>query len=75
MVSPNGQVLIREEIDTKGLRLKGIIYSGTGSLAIINDETYKENDRVGDCTLVKIGKTLIILKRDKEKIILKMEEE
>ncbi len=75
LVTKSGQILVKKTIGPKGFIVKGIIYSKTGSVAIIGDEVFKENDTIGDYKIVKIGKKKVILKKNKEILILKLEEE
>lgn len=75
LVTKSGQLLIKKTIGPKGLIVKGIIYSKNGSVAIIGDEVFKENDIISNYRIVKIGKKKVILKKDKEILILKLEED
>ncbi|MFA5270985.1 MAG: hypothetical protein WC412_01430 [Candidatus Omnitrophota bacterium] len=75
LVTKSGQLLVRRTIGPKGFIVKGIIYSKNGSVAIIGDEVFKENDIIGDYKIVKIGIKKVILKKDKEILILKLEED
>jgi hypothetical protein len=74
LITKTGQLLVRKTIGPAGLVLKGIIYSKNGSVAIIGDEVFKENDIIGDYRVMKISGKKVILKKDKEIIILKLEE-
>jgi hypothetical protein len=75
LITKTGQILVRKAIGPKGFIVKGIIYSKEGSVAIIGDEVFKENDIIGEYKIVQIGKKKVILKKDKEILILKLEEE
>lgn len=74
LISQTGQLLIKKTTSPTGLALKGIIYSEQGSVAIIGDEVFKENDIINDYRVVKITKKKVLLKKDKDVIILKLEE-
>lgn len=74
LVSKTGQVLVRRTTNPASLVLKGIIYSKDGSIAIIGDELFKENDIINNYRIMKIGRKKVILKKDKKIIILKLEE-
>jgi Tfp pilus assembly protein PilP len=74
LVGKNGKILIEKNIGMKSFELRGIIYSNAGSIAMIEEELYKENDRLGDYIIVKIGKKKVILKKGKELLILKLGE-
>jgi hypothetical protein len=74
LVTKTGQILLRKPAGTKGLVLKGIVYADGASEAIIGEEIFKENDKVGEYQIKKIGKNKVILKKDKELLILKLEE-
>lgn len=74
LISQTGQLLIKKTTSPTGLALKGIIYSEQGSVAIIGDEVFKENDIINDYRVVKITRKKVLLKKDKEVIILKLEE-
>jgi len=74
LITKTGQLLVRKTIGPAGLVLKGIIYSKNGSVAIIGDEVFKENDIIGDYRVMKISSVKVILKKDKEIIVLKLEE-
>lgn len=75
LVTKSGQLLVKKTIGPKGFIVKGIIYSKDGSVAIIGDEVFKENDIIGNYRIAKIGKKKIILRKDKEILILKLEED
>lgn len=73
LISQTGQLLIKKTIGPAGLVLKGIIYSKEGSIAIIGDEVFKENDIISDYRVMKITKKKVLLRKDKEVIVLKLE--
>ncbi|MCM8787771.1 MAG: hypothetical protein NC935_06975 [Candidatus Omnitrophica bacterium] len=77
LVTKSGQLLISKPTDKNiNLVLKGIIYSPPkDSIAIINDEVFREKATVGDYIVVRIEEKRVILKKDKEEIILKWEGE
>ncbi|MFA6281135.1 MAG: hypothetical protein WCY05_01370 [Candidatus Omnitrophota bacterium] len=75
LVTKSGQLLVKRVIGPKGFIVKGIIYSKDGSVVIIGDEVFKENDIIGNYRIVKIGKKKVLLKKDKEILILKLEED
>jgi len=75
IISKSGQILIYQEKEGVPLKLKGIIYSPPKSCAIISDEIVKEGDQILGYKVISIEEKRVILKKDKEDIILKMEEE
>lgn len=75
LITKSGQILVQRNIGMKNLNLKGIIYSDGGSVAVIEEGIYKKNDKIADYVIVKIGKKKVILKKGKELLILKLEEE
>lgn len=78
LISKGGRVLITQESVVSNFILKGIIYSDNHSLAIINDEVLKENDRIGNYIVLKIEEKRVVLinmETGKEQIVLKLEEE
>jgi hypothetical protein len=75
LVAKSGQLLIKKTIGPKGFIVKGIIYSKDGSVAIIGDEVFKENDIISNYKIMKIGKKKVILKNGKEVLILKLEDD
>ncbi|MDD4183373.1 MAG: hypothetical protein PHT53_06100, partial [Candidatus Omnitrophica bacterium] len=44
LITEGGQLLIKKITGPAGFILKGIIYSEDGSVAVIGDEVFKEND-------------------------------
>lgn len=74
LITETGQLLVKRIIGPAGLVLKGIIYSEDGSVAIIGDEVFKESDIINDYRIMKINRKKVILKKGKEIIILKLEE-
>ncbi|MFA5008126.1 MAG: hypothetical protein WC546_02775 [Candidatus Omnitrophota bacterium] len=74
LITKSGQLLVKKIIGPAGLVLKGIIYSEGGSVAIIGDEVFKENDIINDYKVMKISRKKVILKKDNDIIILKLEE-
>jgi len=74
LITETGQLLVRKVIGPSGLVLKGIIYSEDGSVAIIGDEVFKENDIINDYRIVKITRKKVILYKDGDMIVLKLEE-
>jgi len=75
LINKKGVVLMPREIGFIGLSLKGIIYSDKGAVVIINDEVLREGDSIGDYTIVQIEKKKVILKKNNEGFILKLEEQ
>ena len=74
LITATGQLLVKKTLGPAGLVLKGIIYSEAGSVAIIGDEVFKENDIIDDYRVMKITRKKVILKKDKDVIVLKLEE-
>ncbi|MCM8831153.1 MAG: hypothetical protein NC918_03050 [Candidatus Omnitrophica bacterium] len=76
LITKSGQLLISKPTEKNiNLFLKGIIYSTKNdSIAIINDEVVSEKATIGDYVVVSIEKERVILKKDNEEIILKLEE-
>ncbi|MFH1876522.1 MAG: hypothetical protein ABH865_06500 [Candidatus Omnitrophota bacterium] len=74
LVSKSGQLLLKQEIDATGLRLQGIIYAVGRSVAIINDQVLPEGGAIGDYVISTIEQKQVILKKDSEEFILKLEE-
>ncbi|MCK4917488.1 MAG: hypothetical protein KAJ79_03830 [Candidatus Omnitrophica bacterium] len=75
LINKYGLILIYQEVDVKGLSLKGIIYENGQSLAIINDEVLRIGDKIGLYKIIKIGEKEVVLKKGKEVSTLKLEEE
>ncbi len=75
LINKNGLILIYEEVDAKGLALKGIVYADGESLAIINDEVLRIGDKIGLYEIIEIEEKKVVLKKDKEISTLKLEEE
>ena len=73
LITKTGQLLVRKTIGPAGLVLKGIIYSKNGSVAIIGDEVFKENDIINNYKIMKIGKKKVLLEKGTDVIILKLE--
>ena len=74
LIDRNGGILIPKEVYLGGLNLKGIIYSTTMPLAIIN-EVLSEGDTVSGCTIIKITERTVSLEKGNEGFTLKLEEE
>lgn len=74
LVSKSGQLLLKQEIDATGLRLQGIIYTVGKSVAIINDQVLPEGGTIGEYVVSAIEQKQVILKKDSEEFILKLEE-
>ncbi|MDD4954603.1 MAG: hypothetical protein PHP17_00990 [Candidatus Omnitrophica bacterium] len=74
LITESGQLLIKKVTGPAGFVLKGIIYSGDGSVAIIGDEVFKENDIINDYKVMKITRKKVLLKKGKTVIMLKLEE-
>jgi hypothetical protein len=74
LITEGGQLLIKKTIGPAGFVLKGIIYSEDGSVAIIGDEVFKENDIINNYRIMKISKKKVLLEKGKDVIILKLEE-
>ena len=76
LINERGQLTI-QEIDTeKGLgsfKLQGIIYSGEGSQAVINNEIKKQGDMVGSFKIKSIDQEKVVMEKDNEEFILKLE--
>lgn len=75
LISKSGVLLIPREIDLGGLAIKGIIYSQDSPVAIINDEVVKRGENIGDYLVLEIEEKRVILKKDDQEFILKLEEE
>ncbi len=76
LVSKGGQILIvEEEKEGAPLALKGIIYSPPQNRAIINEEVVGEGGVIAGYRVVSIEENKVVLKRDNEELILKIEEE
>ena len=75
LISKSGVILIARKIDIGGLGLKGIIYSETASIAIINDEVVRKGDKIGEYFVSEIEEKRVILRKNDEEFILKLEEE
>ncbi len=73
LITEGGQLLIKKTIGPAGFVLKGIIYSEDGSVAIIGDEVFKENDIINNYKIMKIGKKKVLLEKGTDVIILKLE--
>ena len=68
-------ILIARKIDIGGLNIKGIIYSETSSVAIINDEVVGKGDEIGEYFVSEIEEKRVILRKNDQEFILKLEEE
>ena len=75
LVSKSGVLLIPREMDLGGLTLKGILYSKGSPVAIINDEVVERGENIGDYLVFEIEEKRVILKKDDQEFILKLEEE
>jgi hypothetical protein len=75
LVTKSGQILLQKKTGVKSYVLKGIIYSDGSSIAVIGDELYRKNDHIGEYTIAKIGKKKVLLKKGKEIVVLKLEEQ
>jgi len=75
LISKSGVLLIPREIDLGGLAIKGIIYSQDSPVAIINDEVVGRGEKIGDYLVLEIEEKRVILKKDDQEFILKLEEE
>ena len=75
LISKSGILLIPREIDLGGLAIKGIIYSQDSPVAIINDEVVGRGEKIGDYLVLEIEEKRVILKKDDQEFILKLEEE
>jgi len=73
LITEGGQLLIKKTIGPAGFVLKGIIYSEGGSVAIIGDEVFKENDIINNYKIMKISKKKVLLEKGTDVIILKLE--
>ncbi|MBU1112265.1 MAG: hypothetical protein KKH93_00100 [Candidatus Omnitrophica bacterium] len=74
LVSKNGLILIVREIDIAGMVLGGIIYSQGESVAIVNDEVVKTGGFVGEYKVLSIEEKRVVLEKDGQEFILKLEE-
>lgn len=70
LIGPGGMP-IAKKTGPGDYNIEGIIYDPkSGSMVLINQEFYKEGDRIGDANLISIFKDRIILSQDdKEKAI------
>jgi len=75
LVDNNGGILIAKEFDVGGLSLKGIIYSETKPLAVINDEVLSKGDALGDYTITEITEKSVSLQKGDKVFVLKLEGE
>jgi hypothetical protein len=75
LIDPNGNVLIAKKVGLGGLNLKGIIYSATVPLAVINDEVLSEGDTVAGYVIVAITEKGVRLDKDNKGFTLTLEEE
>ena len=77
LVSESGMVLIPQELDITGLNLRGIIYAGKESVAIVNDQVLKVGDAVGEYVIAEIRRKEVVLEKQdaSEQFTLKLEEE
>ena len=75
LISKYGLILIPKEVDITGLALKGVIYSQSGPVAVIDDEILEEGDNIGVYIVVKIEEKKVILKKGNEQFTLKLEGE
>ncbi|MBN3040523.1 MAG: hypothetical protein JW867_05305 [Candidatus Omnitrophica bacterium] len=75
LIDKSGAILIHKEVDLEGLNLKGIIYSNTAPLAIINDEVLSEGQEVGGYIILEISEKEVKLQKGNEGFTLKLEEE
>jgi hypothetical protein len=73
LVNERGEVLIKEKKELGDSLLQGIIYSQEGSVAIINNEMYKESGIFQGYKIKKIEKNTVILERDGREFTLKWE--
>lgn len=74
LITESGQLLVKKVTGPAGFVLKGIIYSDEGSVAIIGDEVFKENDIINDYRIRKITRKKVLLNNGKNVIMLKLEE-
>jgi len=75
LVSKNGTILIPREVDLGGLVVKGIIYSKKSPVVIINNEVLSRGENIGDYLVLEIEKERVILTKDNQEFILKLEED
>ncbi len=75
LVSKSGVLLIPREFGLGGLILKGILYSKGSPMAIINDEIVERGENIGDYLVLEIEEKRVILEKDDQEVILKLEEE
>ncbi len=66
LVSPEGRILnVFRNISLSEIRLEAIIYSPRNPCVIINDNIYKQGDRIGEYEIVKINEDKVLLKKGK----------
>ncbi len=74
LVDESGNILIKERKQMGDFFLQGIIYSPTGSQVIINNEVYREGDKIEEYKIKKIEAYQVIFEKEGEEFILKWEE-
>jgi len=57
-----------------GWRLKGILVQRGVSMAILNDSLVRAGDRVGTCTVMRVGRDSVVLRCGTEERVLKLAE-
>jgi len=75
LINKTGLILIPKEIDVGGLLLEGVIYSEESPVAIINQEVLKCGEEIGGYRVLEINEKEVVLKKDKDEFILKLEGE
>ena len=77
LVSPGGGIISYEtDLSPSEMTLEGIIYdSGGNSLAIINGNIFKANDKFGLSVISKIEEKKVILLKGQESFILELKKE
>lgn len=73
LVNERGEIMIAQKKELGDSLLQGIIYSQEGSVAIINNEMYKEGSFLQEYEIKNISNNTVILEKDGREFILKWE--
>ncbi len=66
----SSKILTKTSIKPKGSSKKLIIGAIINNSVLINKRWYKTNDKIYDYTILKIGRTSVVLSRDNKKFVL-----
>ena len=75
LIDRGGQILIPKEASASDFTLQGVIYSQNGSRAVISREILEQGDSIRGYTVLKIDEGRVVLEKNGEEFILKLEEE